>query len=409
MQSTQYPSINTILLSNFLWFIYKVTDFREWKVTIFDTINMVNLQFEITTLNSEKEKSEWADFVGDRHPVLGLGNIEHRKSFGTKLWSVIFRKDSKIAGVALFEEVTFTFQENSLDVSSFVKNLISAIKLVAGMRNIRLLLCGDKILDGALGFKFNTLYSEAEKTDFLLKSGIAITKKKGVKQQYILLKSGEKRFFQRPWIYVPTEESFCLDINWKSFDEYKSTLKKKYRKRANSLINRTSHLEVIEPTQEWWKSNLDKLTELYKIASQKYRFHFDHFDLNIVTNHLERENPCWRTYVYMDGNEIAGYFIAARKEDSYYIHLAIQEYRENSTFSVYHRMLVDMVKIGIEHKMKNVKFGRTAPIAKSSLGAIPVETSIFLHSKKSWKRDFLNWLFGRTDFEPAELRNPFEE
>ena len=153
---------------------------------------------------------------------------------------------------------------------------------------------------------------------------------------------------------------------------------------------------------------MDKLTELYRIASEKYRFHFDHFDLNTVTNHLERDNPCWRAYVYMDGEEIAGYFIAARKEEDYYIHLAIQRYKENSTYSVYHRMLVDMVKIGIEHKMKKVKFGRTAPVAKSSLGATPIETSIFLHSKKAWKRDFLNWLFSRTDFEPSELRNPFE-
>ncbi|MFK7755377.1 MAG: hypothetical protein AB8B53_00440 [Flavobacteriales bacterium] len=369
---------------------------------------MSQLQFEITKLDSENEKSEWAEFVGDRHPVLGLGNIEHRKGFGTKLWAVIFRKNAKVAGVALFEEVTFTFQENSLDVSSFVKNLISAIKFVAGMRNIRLLLCGDKILDGALGFKFNDLYSEVQKTEYLLKSGVAITKQKGVKQQYILLKSGEKRYFQRPWIFVPTEESFSLDITWETFDDYKSALKKKYRKRASSLLNKTAHLRIIEPTKDWWSDHLDKLTELYRIASEKYRFHFDHFDLNTVTNHLERENPCWRAYVYLDGEEIAGYFIAARKEESYFIHLAIQRYKENSAYSVYHRMLIDMVRIGIEHKMKNVKFGRTAPIAKSSLGAVPIETSIFLHSKKPWKRDFLNWLFERTDFEPTELRSPFD-
>jgi len=369
---------------------------------------MAQLEFEISALKSEKETSEWSEFVGNRHPVLGLGNIEHRRGFGTKLWPVVFKKNNQIAGVALFEEVTFTFQENSLDVSSFVKNLISAIKFIAGMRNIRLLLCGDKILDGALGFKFNNLFSEVQKTEFLLKSGVAITKKKGVKQQYILLKSGEKRYFQRPWIFVPTEESFSLDIKWNSFEEYKSALKKKYRKRASSLLNKTAHLEIIEPSQEWWKSNIDKLTDLYRVASEKYRFHFDHFDLNIVTNHLERENACWRAYVYLDAGEIAGYFIAARKEDSYFIHLAIQRYRENSTYSVYHRMLVDMVKIGIEHGMKNVKFGRTAPIAKSSLGALPIETSIFLHSKKAWKRDFLNWLFERTDFEPTELRNPFD-
>ena len=128
---------------------------------------MANLQFEITPLDSEKEKSEWSQFVGDRHPVLGLGNIELRRRFGTTLWAVVFRKNAKIAGVALFEEVTFTFQESSLDVSGFVKSLISVIKFAAGMRNIRLLLCGDKILDGALGFKFNNLFSEVEKTNFL--------------------------------------------------------------------------------------------------------------------------------------------------------------------------------------------------------------------------------------------------
>lgn len=370
---------------------------------------MDNLRFEITPLTSLEDRQAWNDFVGQKHPVLGLGNIDHRKEFGTKLWSVIFFRNNRIAGVALFEEVTFKFQENSLDVSSFVKNLISAIKFAAGMNNIRLLLCGDKILDGALGFKFNNVYNEADRTKLLLKAGKSITKTKGVKQQYILVKSGEKRYFQRPWIYVPTEESYCLDIRWETFEEYKSDLKKKYRKRANSLLNKTEHLKVIEPTKEWWSSNMGKLTELYMIASEKYRFHFDHFDLNTITVHLERENPCWRPYVYMDGNEIAGYFIVARKQEFYYIHLAIQRYRKNSTYSVYHRMLIDMVRIGIEHKMKKVKFGRTAPIAKSSLGAVPIETSIFLHSKKPWKRDFLNWLFSRTNFEPSELRNPFND
>ena len=369
---------------------------------------MENLRYEISLLKEEKERSMWADFVGNEHPVLGIGNIDHRRSFGVKLWPVCFYKKDILVGVALFEEVEFRFQENSLEVSRFVINLISAIKFITRMNRIRLLLCGDKILDGALGFKFNNRIGEADKTNLLLDAGTALTKRKEIKQQYILLKTGEKRFFQRPWIYVPTEESFSLDIRWESFDDYRSDLKKKYRKRANSLLNKTNHLKVFEPTKEWWTQNLDKLTELYLIASKKYRFHFDHFDLSSVTNHLESENPCWRPFVYMDGDEIAGYFIAARKEKEYYIHLAIQRYRENSSYSVYHRMLLDMVKIGIEHKMTKVKFGRTAPVAKSSLGALPIETSIFLHSRKAWKRDFLNWLFSRTDFEPSELRNPFD-
>ena len=368
---------------------------------------MEELQYRFTELETESEQREWDDFTGNRHPVLGLKIILHRKSYGVKLWPVIFYNAEKITGVALFEEVEFRFQESSLEVSSFVKNLISGIKFITGMRKIGLLLCGDKILDGSLGFKFNGTYSEAEKTKILLRAGTALISRKDVERQYILLKSGEKRYFQRPWIYVPTEESFCLDINWTSFDDYKSVLKKKYRKRASGLLNKTAHLKVFEPTQKWWKENLDKLTELYLIASKKYRFHFDHFNLESITVHLENENPCWRPFVYMDGDEIAGYFIAARKENEYYIHLAIQRYKEDSTYSVYHRMLLDMVKIGIEAKMTKVKFGRTAPIAKSSLGALPIETSIFLHSKRAWKRDFLNWLFSRTDFEPAELRNPF--
>lgn len=368
---------------------------------------MDNCQFEIIALENELERDEWNEFVGDRHPVLNLGIIDHRRGFGVKLWPIAFRKNQKLEGVALFEEVEFRFQESSLEVSSFVKNLISAIKFITRMRKIRLLLCGDKILDGALGFKFNGGFSEVEKGRILLRSAEAVTNKKDVKRQYFLLKTGVKRYFQRPWIHVPTEESFCLDIRWDSFDDYKAALKKKYRKRAAGLLNKTAHLQVVEPTKEWWTANLDKLTELYLIASKKYRFHFDHFNLDSITVHLESESPCWRPFVYLDGDEIAGYFIAARKENEYYIHLAIQRYRENSTYSIYHRMLLDMVKLGIETKKDKVKFGRTAPIAKSSLGAVPIETSIFLHSKKSWKRFFLYWLFSRTDFEPSELRSPF--
>ncbi len=370
---------------------------------------MSNPTFQITDLNEESDQKAWSDFVGDRHPVLGLGNILHRKTFGIKLWPVFFYRNNKVAGVALFEEVDFRFQEHSLEVSAFVRNLISLIKFLTRMRRIRLLLCGDKILDGALGFKFNKLYSEAEKTRLLLEASELVIAQPKVKRQYVLLKTGIKRYFQRPWIYVPTEESFSLDVRWETFEEYKSALKKKYRKRANSLLNKTDHLTVFEPTKDWWLQHLNELTSLYRTASQKYRFHFDHFKLESVTLHLERENACWRPFIYMDGDQIAGYYIAARKDEEFYIHLAIQRYRENSTYSVYHRMLLDMVKLGIENKVESVKFGRTAPVAKSSLGALPIETSIFLHSKRAWKRDFLNWLFSRTDFEPAEHRSPFDD
>ncbi len=368
---------------------------------------MENYRFDICELKDSTERKSWSDFVGTRHPVLNLGIIDHRRSFGVKLHPVIFYKHKKIQGVALFEEVEFRFQESSLEVSSLVKNVISVVKFLAGMRKIKLLLCGDKILDGALGFKFSNTFSEAEKAEILLSSVNAVTDKKEVNRQFVILKTGIKRYFQRPWVHVPTEESFSLDINWETFDDYKSALKKKYRKRANGLLNKTSHLQVFEPTKKWWKEHLTELTDLYLIASKKYRFHFDHFNLDSLTVHLESENACWRPFVYMDGDQIAGYFIAARKENEYYIHLAIQRYRENSTYSIYHRMLLDMVKLGIENNKTKVKFGRTAPIAKSSLGALPIETSIFLHSKKSWKRVFLYWLFSRTDFEPTELRNPF--
>ena len=368
---------------------------------------MEDFRFNISDLKDDSERQSWNDFVGNRHPVLSIENIDHRRSYGAHVHPVLFYKENKLAGVALFEEVEFRFQESSLEVSKFVRNVISAIKFLAGMRKIQLLLCGDKILDGALGFKFNEEFSEVEKAKVLLSSAEALTDKKEVKRQFVILKTGEKRYFQRPWIHVPTEESFSLDIVWETFDDYKTALKKKYRKRANGLLNKTNHLVVLEPTKEWWTENKDKLTELYLIASKKYRFHFDHFNLDTITAHLRNQNPCWRPFVYMDGDEIAGYFIAARKEEEFYIHLAIQRYKENSTYSIYHRMLLDMVKLGIENKKAKVKFGRTAPIAKSSLGAKPIETSIFLHSKKSWKRVFLFWLFSRTDFEPTELRNPF--
>ena len=78
-------------------------------------------------------------------------------------------------------------------------------------------------------------------------------------------------------------------------------------------------------------------------------------------------------------------------------------------YSLYQRMMYDIIEFAIENHVKTVNIGRTATEIKSTLGAKPVENSFVIFSKNS----FMKWLleiYAKYIHKPTEyvIRNPFK-
>lgn len=71
-------------------------------------------------------------------------------------------------------------------------------------------------------------------------------------------------------------------------------------------------------------------------------------------------------------------------------------------------MLLDMVKKGIELKIKEIHLGRTATEIKSTIGAVPKNMHIHLHHQRNYFHDRMKKM--ETTFGTPEvvIRNPFK-
>ena len=83
----------------------------------------------------------------------------------------------------------------------------------------------------------------------------------------------------------------------------------------------------------------------------------------------------------------------------------------NHQYSLYFQMLFDGLKTAIDKKYKILELGRTAPEAKASLGAIPIEKHNYIWVKIGLARitfNFLSKWFLENIGDTWKNRNPFK-
>lgn len=220
-------------------------------------------------------------------------------------------------------------------------------------------------------------------------------------------------FFTKQKLYsvqVQPNMLFELKPEWQVFDDYKATLKKKYRQRCNAARNKAKTIEKRELDLEAIKLNEGKLFELYKNVSDNARV--NSFVLN------ERHFGCLKEDL-QDNLKIFGYFLDGELIGFYTLILnnkTLETYflgynkALQQKHKVYLNMLYDMLQFGIEHNFKTIVYARTAMEIKSSIGAKPNSMQIYMKhtnliGNTALKR-FVKYFSPKIDWVE---RNPFKE
>jgi hypothetical protein len=210
---------------------------------------------------------------------------------------------------------------------------------------------------------------------------------------------------------IPAEPFMVIYLpnNLASIQDYLQLLSSKYRVRAQKVLKNSSDissktLHDLPPNE--WIAQCGKL--LYHSLQDK---------TIAIGQNLSQLIHCYQKSLgsnfkvlgyYLDG-KIVG-FISFIEDDKmiHATHLGI-DMQLPLTYSLYQRMMYDLVGYSTENKITFINLGRTATEIKSTIGAVPVENSFVIFTKSPILH-FINKFYTKYIHKKPEyiLRNPFK-
>ena len=215
---------------------------------------------------------------------------------------------------------------------------------------------------------------------------------------------GPKIFLNLPDLEMPgfakglTCPKCILKNRFASFDDYMARLRSSYRRRYTIAFKKSASLRMVylEDNREFTEEMYDLYLQVYnksrvKIEKLPISFFRGPFFKNFVL--YEGEKPVGFCQMLPNGTELIFEFVGV-------------DYAVNSQYDTYHRMLLEIVRYGIENGFETIDFGQTADESKLKLGSEYIVLYAYLHDSCKLKNainrkigKYLSYRFVTTNFD----------
>lgn len=206
---------------------------------------------------------------------------------------------------------------------------------------------------------------------------------------------------------VEPEMILAIKDEWSAFEDYVSSMSKKYRNRTKSVIRKSGQLVQHHLSEAEIRLNIDKIFPLYSAMHQKARFRLAGLTPEYFIEMKRRFPGKFAVIMYtLKGKPVAfrSFFLNNDQLEAHFIGV---NYSLNKELDIYQRILYDFVDDCIKTGRKELLLGRTAAEIKSTIGAVPHEFTCYIRHRNSVHnqviRPFIDFL------KPSEWtpRNPF--
>ena len=179
-----------------------------------------------------------------------------------------------------------------------------------------------------------------------------------------LIKSYSKKIFVEP------DMQMSIPKSWESFDDYLEAISSKYKKRYRKVLKKSSVLERRDLSPSDLKHESLAMKSLFDNVFYKSKFNAAKFNTDVFYDlKLVKDNVSIFGYYLED--KLVGFTSEISSNNVLYAHFVGIDYKYNSDYEIYNRMLYEQIKFAIDHKLSLIKFGRTASEFKSTIGAVP--------------------------------------
>ncbi len=209
-------------------------------------------------------------------------------------------------------------------------------------------------------------------------------------------------------MHVEPNMIITIDPDWNSFEDYKNSLKSKYRVKANKADKTSSSLEPRLFSETDFATYKDELQQLYQNTIDNANFNAQVLNLDTYIKLRETYHEDFIVKAYFYKNKLVGFLSALANNHHLDAHFIGLDYTLNKTHAIYPRILNDYIRIGIEKNVSYINLGRTASEIKTTVGATPVELTCYIKHKRPFINTLLKPFIKRIQIKDFKQHEPFK-
>jgi hypothetical protein len=203
------------------------------------------------------------------------------------------------------------------------------------------------------------------------------------------------------------EEMLIKEVSkWKTIDDYKFSLKTKYRKKIKDIESKSKSIEVSEFKRKDIEKYKKQIQKLFDQVLEKSKFNGPRFNTDTLLD-MQKNKIC-KLYGYYIKSKLIGFSSEIKFNNKLFSYYVGFDKQLNKEFSIYGRMLLETIKNGINQECDEIVFGRTANEYKSNFGAIPKKSFIYIRSKSKISNFIMSFIFKKINKSSWIQRRPFK-
>lgn len=382
----------------------------DLKLSIFDSIHLI-------------PQEHWDLLLQDSNVYLSVPYLKAleeslKEEIGFR-YIIFYNHNYQPAGIAVVQLLHFT--NNDVNVEDVICRFGSYIsdKFVKNL-DVRVLLCGNAFSTGENGFLFCKTVNQDVAIRNLSRALNRVKrdeKKANNGVSIILLKD-----------FWPSSESissdlideefsqFQIDVNmvmeipeeWKSFEDYLESLVTKFRTKVKGIYKKSQTLESRKLSSAEILEYAEDIDTLYHNVLERSDYKFGELNANTFALLADSLDANFRLTGYFIGKELVGFCSCFKNQDSLDANFVGLDYSFNKEYAIYQRILCDFIDLAIQNGVKQLSFGRTAEEIKSTLGAGPVDMTLYVKHKNSITNKLVKPIVSHITPSTFELRKPFK-
>ncbi len=318
----------------------------------------------------------------------------------------------------MFQIATFTYKKTSQ------QNLF--IKLFQDSRNeddsfsIKGLVCGNMFATGEHGLAYSATISKQSALALLAKTAKQIQNDARWKDLFnvILFKEFWPASIKDASVVEDYKyRSFQADVNmvlklhpsWKTFADYLQSMKAKYRTKANSAFKKSEKLVVRSLSSEEIEEQQTNIQRLFSNVLNKSEYRYgENYPASFAAlkENLGELFICKGVFFNAELIAFSPAFVNGDALEANYVGI---DYKFNTEYAVYERLLYEYVEQAIALKVSELHLGRTSELIKSAVGAVPVSMTLYARHTSKIKNVLLKPVLENIVPNAFELRRPFGE
>ncbi len=373
------------------------------------------MNIELHTSSNSVDSKQWKSLEKELNPFLSLPfkqaleknhaeNIKH-------LYYILNDKDNRVVGYAQ------QFNLGGGKISSYQKrNQVNKgfVSFLLGLLRLNVVVIGNGLITNVNNISVDRIENKNEFVTSLLKK-IRLTL---CVNKFII----PDHFFTHLGIVDPVDElpklikieveedmQLPLSSEWKSFEDYTNSLKKKYRSRLRGVMKKSEDVNIIQLTKEDLIQYEDEIQALFENVKKNSSFGALTFNSRVFKDLVPLDRPKSKVYGLFLDKKLIGFSSELMANNNLYSYFIGLDYKYNQEYRLYERILNESIKHAIQNRVNRVIFGRTAAEFKSNVGAVPMKSYIYIYIHNPLLRWVLRPLLNAIKPKKWTQRHPFKD